>query len=54
MAQGESMSGHYNRFDLAIAILLGIAIAAWLVSYTVLILLYGHDRTATFGYGGVS
>src|SRR5262245_28642680 len=40
MAQGESTLGDYSRFDLAIAMLLGIAIAAWLVSYVVLMVLY--------------
>ena len=46
IAQDESTSGDYSRFDLAIAILLGIAIVAWLVSYAALMVLYGHDRTA--------
>ena len=36
---------------LVIAILLGIAIAAWLVSYAAILVLYGHDRTATSGDG---
>jgi hypothetical protein len=53
IAQDDSTSGNYSRFDLAIAILLGIAIAAWLVSYAALMVLYGHDRTATSGNGSV-
>jgi len=40
------MSYNYNRLDLAIVILIGIAIAAWLITYAVLLVLYGHDRTA--------
>jgi len=37
----------YSRYDLAIAIVFGIAIAALLVFYAVLLAWYGHDRTAT-------
>jgi len=51
IAQDDSTSGNYSRFDLVIAILLGIAIAAWLVSYAAILVLYGHDRTATSGDG---
>jgi hypothetical protein len=51
VAQNDSTSGNYSRFDLVIAILLGIAIAAWLVSYAAILVLYGHDRTATSGDG---
>jgi hypothetical protein len=51
IAQDDSTSGNYSGFDLAIAILLGIAIAAWLVSYAALMALYGHDRTAASGDG---
>jgi hypothetical protein len=51
VAQDDSTSGNYSRFDLVIAILLGIAIAAWLVSYAAILVLYGHDRTATSGDG---
>jgi hypothetical protein len=40
------MSDNYTRFDLVITILIGVAIAAWLVTYAVLLLLFGHDRTA--------
>jgi hypothetical protein len=47
----KNTSGNYTRFDLAIAILIGIAIAAWLVSYALVLILYGHDRTARSGYG---
>jgi hypothetical protein len=51
VAQDDSTFGNYSRFDLVIAILLGIAIAAWLVSYAAILVLYGHDRTATSGDG---
>jgi hypothetical protein len=51
VAQDDSTSGNYSRFDFVIAILLGIAIAAWLVSYAAILVLYGHDRTATSGDG---
>jgi hypothetical protein len=44
-AQDECAGRDYSCFDLAIAILFGIAIAAWLVAYAVLLVWYGHDRT---------
>ena len=37
----------YMHYDLAIAIVFGIAIATWLVVYAILLAWYGHDRTAT-------
>jgi len=40
------MSDNYNRLDLVIVILIGVAIAAWLITYAILLVLYGHDRTA--------
>jgi hypothetical protein len=41
------MSDNYSRLDFVIVILIGLAIAAWLITYAVLLVLYGHDRTAT-------
>ena len=40
------MSDNYSRLDFVIVILIGLAIVAWLITYAVLLILYGHDRTA--------
>jgi hypothetical protein len=40
------MGDNFSRLDLVIAIALAAIIAAWLITYAVLTVLYGHDRSA--------
>ena len=40
------MGNNYSRSDLVTAIVLALIIAVWLIVYAVLMILYGHDRSA--------
>jgi hypothetical protein len=37
---------NFGRLDLVVAITLAVIVAAWLVAYAALMILYGHDRGA--------
>jgi hypothetical protein len=40
------MGDNFSRLDLVIAIALAAIIAAWLITYAALTVMYGHDRSA--------